>query len=69
VNLQSPNAGRGAAGADAAPIPWRSGTDPYRQSELLWLMRISERLDTIILLLTIIMLATVVTALLILIPR
>jgi hypothetical protein len=61
-----PNAAGGAAGPVAAPNPLPAGTDSYGQAEGFWLMRISGRLDTIITLLTFIMLATLGTAFLIL---
>ncbi len=62
VNPQTPppEGGTVAAGLPGQP----AGHDPFRQHELYYLVKISDRMDTIVVLLTFIMLATLLTALL-----
>jgi len=62
VNPQTPppEGGTAAAGLPGQP----AGHDPFRQHELYYLVKISDRMDTIVVLLTFIMLATLLTALL-----
>ena len=67
VNPQTPppEGGTAAAGLPGQP----AGHDPFRQHELYYLVKISDRMDTIVVLLTLIMLATLLTALLLFLRR
>ena len=58
--MPPPEGGTAAAGLPGQP----AGHDPFRQHELYYLVKISDRMDTIVVLLTFIMLATLLTALL-----
>ena len=56
-------------GAWKAPGPQTAGTDPFRQAELVHLARISDRLDTIIVILAFILVATVISTVLFILGR
>jgi len=60
-----PEGGTAVAGLPVQP----AGVDPFRQYELYHLAKISDRMETIVVLLTFIMLATLFTALLLFLGR
>ena len=61
----TPEGGTAVAGLPGQP----AGLDPFRQYELYHLAKISDRMETIVVLLTFIMLATLFTALLLFLRR
>jgi len=67
VNPQAPPPEGGTAVAGLPGQP--TGLDPFRQYELYHLAKISDRVETIVVLLTFIMLATLFTALLLFLRR
>ncbi len=63
VNPQPPAPGGGMAPA-GMPLHQSAGTDLFQQNELFYLAKISDRLETIVLLLVFIMVATITSAVL-----
>src|SRR2546423_14402774 len=67
VNPPTPPPEGGTTGAGLPAQP--AGVDPFRQYELYHLAKISDRMETVVVLLTFIMLATLFTALLLFLSR